>query len=102
MKLETNDRNLTVYLDGEIDHHSAMDIRNEIDKRIDMDLPAMIYLDFSAVTFMDSSGIGLVMGRYKKMSEIGGGVAIANPPRQIKKVMQLSGLDKIAKIVNKE
>ena len=49
---------------------------------------------------MDSSGIGLVMGRYKIMQTLGGTVAIQSPPEHIKKVMRLAGLDKIANIIN--
>ncbi len=100
MKIEMTDKNMFVYLEGEIDHHCAKEMREEIDRKIDEEMPRTIILDFSAVTFMDSSGIGLVMGRYKKINETGGQVAIANPPKQIKKVMQLSGLDKIARIVS--
>lgn len=100
MKIEMTDKNMYVYLEGEIDHHSAKGMRAEIDKKIEEEMPSVVILDFSAVVFMDSSGIGLVMGRYKIMNENGGQVAIANAPKAIKKVMQLSGLSKITKIIN--
>lgn len=100
MKIEMTDKNMFVYLEGEIDHHSAKGMRAEIDKKIEEEMPLAVILDFSSVSFMDSSGIGLVMGRYKIINASGGKITIANAPKPIKKVMQLSGLDKIAKIIN--
>ena len=91
---------LTAFISGEIDHHSAKDIRKEIDINVERLNPANLYLDFSKVDFMDSSGIGLVMGRYKLLSERGGKVFIQNPPPLIKKVMLVAGLNKLAKIVS--
>lgn len=91
---------LTAYISGEIDHHSAKDIRKEIDINVQKLNPTNLYLDFSKVDFMDSSGIGLVMGRYKLQSERGGKVFIQNPPPLIKKVMLVAGINKLAKIVS--
>lgn len=91
---------LTVYIQGELDHHSAKEIRTRIDAEITRRNPENVVLDFSKVTFMDSSGIGLVMGRYKIMSERGGRVIVQNPTPPIKKVMQISGIGRLAKIVN--
>ncbi len=102
LKIKMNEKNnrLYAFLDGEIDHHSAAQLRTDIDLNVTLYKPKALFLDFSAVTFMDSSGIGLVMGRYKKMSEINGRVYIQNPPNHIKRVMLLSGVNKLAKIVN--
>lgn len=91
---------LTAFLSGEIDHHSAKEIRKEIDINVQKLNPTNLYLDFSKVDFMDSSGIGLVMGRYKLQSERGGKVFIQNPPPLIKKVMLVAGINKLAKIVS--
>ncbi len=91
---------LTAYISGEIDHHSAKSIRKEIDINIEKLNPTNLYLDFSKVDFMDSSGIGLVMGRYKLQSQRGGKVFIQNPPPLIKKVMLVAGINKLAKIVS--
>ncbi len=91
---------LTVYIQGELDHHTAKEIRFRIDTEIKRREPKFLELDFSGVTFMDSSGIGLVMGRYKIMSESGGKVVILNPPPPIKKVMMISGIGKLARIIN--
>ena len=60
-----SDKTLTIYLQGEIDHHTAGNIRNRTDNEILRHSPEELILDFSGVSFMDSSGVGLVIGRYK-------------------------------------
>lgn len=89
---------VTARLDGELDHHAAASIREEIDKSIDENRPTLVIIDFRDLTFMDSSGIGLVMGRYKKTREIGAELHITNTSPQIYKVMRLSGLERLAVI----
>ena len=86
---------LTVYLEGEIDHHAAKGMREEIDAAVEFNMPSLLILDFDRVTFMDSSGIGLVMGRYKLMKDISGKVFIQNAPAAIKKVMRMAGIEKL-------
>ena len=89
---------LTARLEGELDHHAAVAIRQEIDKTIDSARPTLVIIDFRNLTFMDSSGIGLVMGRYKKTREIGAELHITNTSPQIYKVMRLSGIERLAVI----
>lgn len=89
---------LTVYLDGEIDHHSARGIREKIDEAIEFNMPSLLILDFGRVTFMDSSGIGLVMGRYKILEKKGAKLNLTNLPPNIYKVMKLAGIERLAKI----
>ena len=101
VKISAEDNKIIAFLSGEIDHHGASALREEIDYAIRENNPSELILDFSDVGFMDSSGIGLVMGRYKLMNEIGGTVSVQNPPIYIKKVMKLAGIDKLAKIYNK-
>lgn len=91
---------VTAYLAGEIDHHCAKGIREEIDDAAQRVRPDELILDFKDVTFMDSSGIGLVMGRYSLMQELGGEVRVVNLSSHIKKVMKLAGLDRLAIIEN--
>ncbi len=98
LKMENGGHMLTVYLDGEIDHHAARNIREEIDTSIERAQPETLALDFRGVTFMDSSGIGLVMGRYRTMQQYGGSVLVKNASSHIRKVMRLAGLDKLARI----
>lgn len=85
-------------LDGEIDHHTAKGVREKIDFEIENNSPKILVLDFSDVTFMDSSGIGLIMGRYKQMKNIGGEVKIKNPSPNTLRVLKLAGMDRLAKI----
>ncbi|MEG1774675.1 MAG: anti-sigma factor antagonist [Oscillospiraceae bacterium] len=72
--LEPTADELRVLLFGEIDHHSAIEMRRQIDEAAERHRPRNLVLDFGGVTFMDSSGIGLVMGRYKLVGGWGGGV----------------------------
>ena len=89
---------VTAYLDGEIDHHTAADLRATIDSAVEEHKPTLLVLDFKNVSFMDSSGLGIVMGRYKTVSEIGGELAIINTSPGIGKVMRLAGMERLAKI----
>lgn len=98
MEFMTSGKSMTVYLTGEIDHHTAANIRKLIDEETDKLLPQVLVLDFSAVTFMDSSGVGLVMGRYRNVSAHGGRLEAVNLPPWCYKIMKMSGLEKIAKI----
>lgn len=98
LKLNISGRVVCARLSGEIDHHSAKALREEIDDAITRVQPELLELDFSAVTFMDSSGIGLIMGRCRMMEECGGKVRISGVSGQLRKVMRLSGIDRIAEI----
>lgn len=98
VEIENADNILTAYLSGELDHHNAKSIRDEIDQSIEKHKPASLVLDFKNVTFMDSSGIGLVMGRYRAMQLSGGKVTVKNATLHIRKVMRLAGLDRLATI----
>lgn len=89
---------VTACLSGEIDHHTAADMRAEIDNSVLEHKPTLLVLDFKNVSFMDSSGIGLVMGRYKTISEFDGELAIINTSPGIGKVMRLAGMERLAKI----
>ena len=91
---------LTVRLSGDIDHFTAAGLRGEIDRIVRMNAVDTLTLDFSDVTFMDSSGIGLVMGRHKLMTELGGKCRVASPPAYILKVLRISGIDKLCPIVS--
>ena len=92
MKISENEDSITVYLTGDIDHHSARGIREDTDAVVQMKKPSVLNLDFSGVNFMDSSGIGLIMGRYRLMSLYGGVVRVINVPESLAKMMNLSGL----------
>lgn len=93
----TEDR-LIAKLTGDIDHHAAGTLREQIDLAIERIHPPEILLDFGGVSFMDSSGIGLVMGRYRAASEYGARLIVDQIPPGIFKVMRLAGLDKLAQL----
>lgn len=92
-------RILSVFLSGELDHHCARPVREMTDMAVTRHSPALLVLDFSGVTFMDSSGIGLIMGRYKLMQELGGSVLVANPNDTILKLLKLANTERIVRIV---
>ena len=85
--------NLVALLSGEIDHHWAAILREEIDERVRSRSPAKLILDFSGVTFMDSSGIGLILGRHRLVSSLGGVVIVQKAPREIKRMLSIAGIE---------
>ncbi len=89
---------VTAYLSGDIDHHSAADMRERIDSAIDLNMPSLLVLDFGSVSFMDSSGIGLIMGRYRTLQKLGAKLHITGASDQIAKVMKLAGMNRLASI----
>ena len=84
---------LVAYLSGEIDHHSAQMLRQQIDAEISARMPARLILDFGGVTFMDSSGIGLILGRARQMQATEGRVVVQQAPEQIKRMLDLAHVD---------
>lgn len=100
LKFEKHGNILIVILSGELDHNSAEEVRVRIDDRIDRDNISKVILNFSEVTFMDSSGIGAVLGRYKKISNKGGKLCIVEPSKTVNRIFELAGLYKIIKNYN--
>lgn len=94
MKVSTkmNQNELHIYLDGELDHSVADNVRLQIDKCIDKVEPTKVIFNMSRLKFMDSTGIGLIMGRYKKLRTKNIPLLISFPNPQIDKVIKLSGL----------
>ena len=88
----------TAYLCGEIDHHTAASIRAAIDNAAEINMPSLLILDFTRVSFMDSSGIGLVMGRYRNLIKSGAELHITGAPPQIYKMLRLAGIERLAKL----
>lgn len=89
---------LTVFLHGEIDQHTSKSLRQEIDSQTEALRPQNLSLDFSNVKFMDSSGIGLIMGRFRQMTLLGGRLNITNLPENIKRVINLAGIQTLGVI----
>lgn len=84
--------------DGEIDHHSAERIRTAIDKEIARTNAVNVIFDMRGVTFMDSSGIGVILGRYRTVYALGGTVVVFGACESVRRVLDMSGIDKIIKI----
>lgn len=93
---KTNNKTLIVSISGEIDHHISEQVREKIDMHIDNNSIKNIIFDFSDVNFMDSAGIGVIIGRYKKVAPLGGKVAVAKAKPQIKRILEVSGIGKIS------
>lgn len=101
-KTNYENERLTVFLNGEIDHHSSIVLRYHIDQMILQSTPKEIELNFKDVSFMDSSGIGLIMGRFKLAKQYDAAVFISQASPYLKRVMRLAGLDKIISIDTEE
>ena len=97
---EEMDGKLRIILQGEIDHHSAVAVRSAIDSKLYELRPKHMVLDLSKIEFMDSSGLGLIMGRYALMQKLGGAFSVANPTERVKKIFELAGLGRIITIEN--
>ena len=93
-----DDGELTIFIMGEIDHHNAVGIRNDIDKEIYGCRPKRVIFDLSAVEFMDSSGLGLILGRFTTARSVGGDLIIKNPGKSVMKILKLAGAERILKI----
>lgn len=88
---------LELILQGEIDHHSAVRVRTEIDRLLMERQPEQVILDLSRIDFMDSSGLGLIMGRYALMQRLGGELILRNPSKGILRIFELAGLGRMVK-----
>ncbi len=97
MNIEFDETNklLSIYIAEEIDHHTAEKLRRKMDYEITRFMPRKVVFDFSKVTFMDSAGIGLLIGRYKLVKMLGGTTKITNASQVVKKVLEMSGVVRI-------
>ena len=94
------DKTLLVEITEEIDHHTTEKLRRKIDDNITRYMPRKVIFDFNKVSFMDSAGIGMVIGRYKMVNMIGGTVQMKNVRTSIKKIFEMSGVVKIIPIID--
>ena len=95
MRMDVTPQEITVWLSGELDHHAARSMREQVDGAIERSTAKSLKLDFAGVTFMDSSGIGLIMGRYRLMAARGGRLAVVGASERLLRVMKLAGLEKL-------
>lgn len=95
IELEMNRRTLVVRLTGELDHHTADALRTAIEKELDRDVATSVLLNLQGLTFMDSSGLGVILGRYRRLSQMGGQMAACCLNQQVRRIFELSGLTRI-------
>ncbi len=93
------DKHLTIELTGEIDHHGARGLISDIGAKLETYLPVACSLDFRGVTFMDSSGIAVVLNTARRMKELGGTLELTNLPPQTRRVLTAANIEKITQIV---
>ena len=96
------DKQLIFKINEEIDECEVQKIRRKLDNEIERYMPKEVIFDFCNVSFMDSAGIGLLIGRYKLVNMLGGKVKIANINKSIKKIFEMSGILRIIPEVNLE
>jgi stage II sporulation protein AA (anti-sigma F factor antagonist) len=95
-------KTLTIKLTEEIDQHQVDKMRRDIDNEIERYNPRKVIFDFSNISFMDSSGIGMVLGRYKLTKMLNGDFEIINVNSRMRKIFDMSGVARIIKIKNME
>ena len=95
LKLMGDKKTILIKVNSELDHHSATEIRKAVDGKIKNTNAKNVIFDFTRVDFMDSSGIGVIMGRYKMTKILGGKVVIFGARKNISRIIELSGIDKI-------
>lgn len=98
IRSEKRGEETVAFIIGEIDHHNAKDARVKLDRIIDNEQPITFGLDLSGVTFCDSSGLGLVMGRMRKCASVGSTMIVKNPSNAAHRILEIAGMDKILKI----
>lgn len=92
-------RLLTLMLAGELDHHGAKEAMHQIEQEVDASVPLKLTLDFGKVSFMDSSGIAVVLRTQRKMLALGGSISVCNIPPQAKKVFDAAGINRLVTMI---
>ena len=95
IKFKKTQNILIAAIEGEIDHHSAETILRELDNRFSESGAKNLIFDFKGLKFMDSSGLGIIIGRYKTVSALGGRTGICAPTDSVKRLITLAGIHKI-------
>ena len=100
MKINTTfgDGKLHIFLEGELDHHAAKKVMRAIEENIDANLPRDCILDMKRLTFMDSSGIAVILKTHRRMNETGGRMSVENAPKQPMRVIDAAKIDRIVRI----
>ena len=102
LRYQTQDGILRVWLEGELGHHEAICLMSRLSALVEDHLPTQMELDLSALEFMDSSGIGVIMGRYRLMQSVGGKVCAFGITHRVDKLIEMSGIKRIVNIYTDE
>ena len=98
IQAKSADRNLLLELSGELDHHGARDAIRELELAIDAALPKKLVLDMGGVTFMDSSGIALILRAQQRMQLMDGSLLVCSVPAQARRVLDAAGIGRLVTI----
>ena len=102
LKFKRKNKTLIILIAGEIDHHTSQELRRQTESALEQMGGKNIIFGFQEVTFMDSSGIGVIMGRYRMVYLLGGEVWAVNVNERMKKILTMSGVTKIVQIYEEE
>ena len=91
---------LTALVDGELDHHGAKAVMEELDRRIDQAQPRQLTLDLSGLSFTDSSGIAVLLRAQRRMGQVRGSMRVINTPAQAGRVFRAAGLERLIRFEN--
>lgn len=100
--MEEKDSILCVRLDGELDHHTSEMLRKEVDELLQKGTYKHLILNLENLSFMDSSGLGVILGRYKQITNIGGEMVVCSITPPIRRLLEMSGLFKIIRLADNE
>ena len=98
MQATSADRNLLLEFRGELDHHGARNALRELEMAVDAALPKVLVLDMSGITFMDSSGIALILRAQQRMQLLDGSILVCNVPAQARRVLDAAGIGRLGTI----
>jgi len=98
LKTKCSDRNLLLEFSGELDHHGARNALREVEQALDAALPRKLVMDFGGVTFMDSSGIALILRAQQRMQLLEGSILVCNVPEQARRVLDAAGVGRLVTI----
>ena len=99
MKYRAENRQLTISLSGELDHHAARGLMESMDRCMEQNLPSKTILDLEGLSFVDSSGIAVVLRAKRRMEALGGNLVVVNIPRQAAKVLETAGLGRYVNLI---
>lgn len=99
LRTKLEERTLTIRLSGELDHHRAKGLMDRLDALMEQSLPVKTILDLEGLTFMDSSGIAVILRGKRRMEALGGNLIVVNIPKQAARVLDTAGLSRYVKLI---